>query len=646
MQDRLSKFLEGKNISQDLKEVIEQEIEERNQLKAKIQELNTQLEEEKQELGSRIKELNSLFNFSKIASDTNKSMELVINEILEIILQICVYPDATFPRIILNGKEYKKGNFQETQLKISTEIPNTEYSEGIFEVHYLESLRGEFGERFLLEGKKTINNFARELGRFIEQKRTNENYQMLVEELNEALTLEDPNGLILYANQRTLDLLGYTEKELMGKHWSFFVTPDYVNIAETETVKRPNGVSSTYESVLLAKDGTRIPVITSATTIFSNSGEFNGILVLSTDITERKNIEEALRKSQQEHLTLFEESPIGVLTCDKEGNILNINKTGLKLLGSPSKEATMNINMLTFPLLVKAGLAEDVQRCITQGEKVSTERAYTSKWGKKNWFKLEIVPLFDEELQIKGILATFSDQTDRKMAEEALIQAKLQEEHYHNMLGHFLKNDLQKIVTNLEYLLKKEEIDQKQKAKIIETVITISLQSSLTIDTVNKIFNVIQTEFKPQQKYYNLLEIINKSISDLKIPGTFSSQILIDKRNLSVDILANEFLKEVFLDILDFVISSTKDDISIQGSHDTSHFCVTILDSSSQPLGEDICNRLNEEITDRWEAQGHFIRLSLVSVILNHYGGYLKIHPNEPRGNTFHLYFPSNLIQS
>jgi len=646
MQDRLLKLLEGKNISEDLKKIIGQEIEERNQLESKIHDLSTQLERQKQDSDSRIKDLNSLFTVSKITSDTSKSVTIVINEILEIILQMCKYPEATFPRIILDGEEYKTEKFQETQLKISAEIPNTEGSKGIFEIHYLESIIEIIDRSFLSEGEKVITNYARELGRFIEQKRTNEKYLMIVEELNEALILEDRNGLTLYANRRTYDLLGYTEKELIGKHWSFYIAPDYVDLAEKQTATRPNGVSSTYESVHLAKDGRRIPIITSATPIFSVTGEFQGVLVLSTDITERKNTEEALRKSQQEHLTLFEESPIGVLTCDIEGRILNINKTGLKQLGSPSKEATMSINLLNFPLLIRAGIAEDVEKCIKKEEKVISERVYTSKWGKTVCFKIKIVPLFDEESQIKGVLATFDDQTNIKMAEEALIQAKLQEEHYHNMLGHFLKNDLQKIVTNLEYLLKKEEIDQKQKAKIIETIIDISLQSSLTIDTVNKIFNVIQTEFKSQQKYYNLLEMINNSISDLKIPGTFSSQILIDKRNLSVDILANEFLKEVFLDILDFVISSTKDDISIQGSHDTSHFCVTILDSSSQPLGEDVCNRLNEEITDRWEAQGHFIRLSLVSVILNHYGGYLKIHPNEPRGNTFRLYFPSNLIQS
>ena len=201
MQDRLLKLLEGKNISEDLKKIIGQEIEERNQLESKIHDLSTQLERQKQDSDSRIKDLNSLFTVSKITSDTSKSVTIVINEILEIILQMCKYPEATFPRIILDGEEYKTDKFQETQLKISAEIPNTEGSKGIFEIHYLESIIEIIDRSFLSEGEKVITNYARELGRFIEQKRTNEQYLMLVEELNEALILEDPNGLTLYSHR-------------------------------------------------------------------------------------------------------------------------------------------------------------------------------------------------------------------------------------------------------------------------------------------------------------------------------------------------------------------------------------------------------------------------------------------------------------
>ncbi len=55
MQNRLLKLLKGKMISEDLKEIIKQGIEERNQFVSEIHDLNTQLERQKQELGFRRK---------------------------------------------------------------------------------------------------------------------------------------------------------------------------------------------------------------------------------------------------------------------------------------------------------------------------------------------------------------------------------------------------------------------------------------------------------------------------------------------------------------------------------------------------------------------------------------------------------------
>jgi len=119
-------------------------------------------------------------------------------------------------------------------------------------------------------------------------------YRTLVEKLEEGLTLEDVNGNITFVNPKTLEQLGYTEEELLGKHWTFIVPEKDHAESYVESNNRPKGISSTYESNILAKDGTRIPVIVSATPIFS-TGKFQGTLVLSTDITELKEAEKLHR---------------------------------------------------------------------------------------------------------------------------------------------------------------------------------------------------------------------------------------------------------------------------------------------------------------------------------------------------------------
>ena len=61
---------------------------------------------------------------------------------------------------------------------------------------------------------------------------------------------------------------------------------------------------------------------------------------------------------------VFEETPIGILTCDINGKILQVNKEAIRILNSPSKEATLAINLLAFPPLVQAGLSEDIRNCL------------------------------------------------------------------------------------------------------------------------------------------------------------------------------------------------------------------------------------------------------------------------------------------
>jgi len=114
----------------------------------------------------------------------------------------------------------------------------------------------------------------------------------------------------------------------------------------------------------------------------------------------------------------------------------------------------------------------------------------------------------------------------------------------------------------------------------------------------------------------------------------------------------DKYLKDVFFETLLFVLSSENENririspIIIEGSHISSHFCVIIRDPNSHSIAKEICTRLSRKITDQWEYQGHYIGISLVSVIMQHYGGLLNIQPLEPNGNEFQLFFPSKLIET
>ena len=118
--------------------------------------------------------------------------------------------------------------------------------------------------------------------------------------------------------------------------------------------------------------------------------------------------------------TIFQNSSIGQLIFDLEGRILEANNALVQILGSPSIEATKQINILTYPLLVNAGISGKFQKVLETGKSIVFESSYTSKWGKSIWFKIHADPLFNEDNVLEGVYSFVEDITVNKLIEESL----------------------------------------------------------------------------------------------------------------------------------------------------------------------------------------------------------------------------------
>ncbi len=172
-------------------------------------------------------------------------------------------------------------------------------------------------------------------------------HRRLTETAAEGIQVTREDGVITYANPRMGEILGFTPQELMGRKTEEFLFPEEVPLERIRIRNRRDGVREQFDRRLRRKDGSEAWVLVSANSFRSEKGEFQGVLAMMTDITERKIAEQALRLSEAKFRGLFENVLEGVYQSTPDGRILAANPMLLRMLGLESEAEFENINIAT-----------------------------------------------------------------------------------------------------------------------------------------------------------------------------------------------------------------------------------------------------------------------------------------------------------
>ena len=164
----------------------------------------------------------------------------------------------------------------------------------------------------------------------------------LLESLAEGVVIIDNSGTILLVNTRAEQMFGYPERELVGKPHAILIPERFRKIHEvheaqffTEPRIRPMG--QLLDLAGRRRDGSEFPLEISLSFIQTINGIF--ALAFVSDITLRKQADEALRKSEKMFSRVFHSAPalIGISTL-KEGRFIDVNQTSLQTLGYRREE--------------------------------------------------------------------------------------------------------------------------------------------------------------------------------------------------------------------------------------------------------------------------------------------------------------------
>ncbi|MEZ5336418.1 MAG: PAS domain S-box protein [Methanolobus sp.] len=157
---------------------------------------------------------------------------------------------------------------------------------------------------------------------------------------------------------------------------------------------------------------------------------------------------------QNEFKNLVNEMPLGILSCDSEGNITAVNDFLLGILGSPSAEATKKVNMLTFPPLVESGISSILDEALATGKPTSIETTYKSKWGKELFLSFRAFPLKNEKHETYSCHAIIEDITEKRKSKVEIDENKRKDNLISKISSRFINSNFKRIDEDIVLTLK------------------------------------------------------------------------------------------------------------------------------------------------------------------------------------------------
>jgi PAS domain S-box-containing protein len=498
--------------------------------------------------------------------------------------------------------------------------------------------------------------------RLRDQKNT---FKAITGSAQDAILLLDNAGSVTFWNAAAERILGWTEKEALGRNLHELIVPERFLAAHRKAfeVFKHTGegaaVGKTLELAARRKDGVEISVELSLSAVMLN-GQWCSVGMLR-DITERKSVETILKESEDKYRGIFEAFLDLYYQTDMAGNILLLSPSALQLTGWTAGELVgKNVLDIYADPAERAGLLAELTK---KGSVTGLEITLKKKDGTHTPCLVSSRVMTDKSGRPNGVQGTLRDITEMRRAREELKKAKEAAEAANHAKSDFLANMSHEIRTPMNSIVGMAEIlmdsplaeDQRKHLKTIQHSADALLYIINDILDLSKIeAGLMRLEKKPfaprevaesvaemfaQRAAAKGLELVLKIGTD--IPGTVLGdgnrlrQVLINlvgnsfKFTLKGQIgIGVELLKGPEGDWLSFSVADTGIGISPENQKKLFQKFSQVDDSSTRKYG------------------GTGLGLTISKKLAEMMGGGMTLESAEGKGSVFGFRFPCEAVAS
>ena len=376
-----------------------------------------------------------------------------------------------FHKRILNGEKIlsEAKILTKNKNKIDTEFNNCRIV--ISETVYMHTTAREISERKLAEYAIRISE---------------EKFRRLYEDLPTGSVIVDLTGHFISVNKAFSDFIGYNEDELLGKTITELTYTEDIDVGLNEMKKLIGGDENIFvvEKRYLRKDGSIAWGSVSIRLLRDNNGAPLYFIPVIVDITKRREMEAALRQSEEKYRTLIEAVNTGIFMSTIDGQFIHVNSTIAEMAGYNSVDEFLNVssgslyaNQADQQILINELRVKDYVK--------NYELLSYKKDGSLYWISISAVLIKDSFGNPVSILGSIADINERKQIEMEL-------EKYRLHLEELIKErtiELEKV--NL--LLQEEIIKQRESEEIVKSSL---LKEKELSELKSKFISITSHEFR------------------------------------------------------------------------------------------------------------------------------------------------------
>jgi PAS domain S-box-containing protein len=442
----------------------------------------------------------------------------------------------------------------------------------------------------------------------------------------------------LDVNEGFIQMMGFSRDEVIGR-----TSADLgmiVSMTQQEEVLeqvRKQGYAN-FEMTVRRKSGRIMEVLVSIETIYL-SGEKYAINIIS-DITERKKVEDQLKKYNDLFTGLFEYNPaafaLSNLTDDK---IVNVNESFLNMFGFFSKDEAIGRTSTELNLITDPKQRDEIVKQMKAGNReVTLEGEVRTRQGNLKWVQVSMIRV--EMEKHPGLLTVLLDITSRKKAEDQVVAINKELEAFTYSVSHDLRAPLRAVNGYAKMLLEdfgeKLEVEAKNN---IEAICYNAVKMGNLIDDLLAFAKLGRKE--PEKKMIDMNELVEGTLSELKKTGTHRAVIKTGKlHKIKADY---GLLHQVVYNLLSNAIkySSKKENpiVEIDSSETVDEIIFSIKDNG---VGFDMkyYNKLFgvfQRLHSPRDFDGTGVGLAIVYRIIAKHGGKVWAEAEPDKGATFYF---------